>query len=160
MQQKLAAAQVARLDKEVKAWQQEERRLTEQEAKRKANEARRAALIADPGMQALATENQEFAELAESLVKKTQLEIVAQEEIRVELERVQKQFQRAKDRVETIGLTDAIGQLPAYAEDGSAQYRGERKRCSRKAVESPCSPGQAVRAGRSPIDGKHSRATD
>lgn len=111
LQQKLAAARVARLEKEVKSWQQEEQRMTEQEAKRKANEARRAAIGADPAMLDLATENKEFAELAESLAKKTRLEIASRDEIQAELDRVEKQYQRAVDHVETVGLTDAIGQL-------------------------------------------------
>lgn len=111
LEQRLAAARVARLDDEVKAWQQEEGRMAEGEAKQKANEARRAAIDAAPGMKALAQENQEFAELAESLATKTRVEISSQDTIRAELDRVQKQFQRARERVTTIGLTDAIGQL-------------------------------------------------
>ena len=111
LQKKLAVAQVARLDTEVKAWQQAERRMIEQEAMREANEARLAAIGAAPGMQALASKNQEFAELAEALVKKTQLENASLDRIQDELGRVQKQYQTAKDRVDTIGLTDAIGQL-------------------------------------------------
>lgn len=111
LKQRLAAARVARLEEEVKAWQQEEGRMAEGEAKRKADEARRAAIGAAPGMKALASENQEFAELAESLATKTRVEIASQDDIQTELDRVQKQFQRARERVTTVGLTDAIGQL-------------------------------------------------
>ena len=111
LEQRLAAGRVARLEEEVKTWRQEEGRMAEEEAKRTADEARRAAIDAAPGMKTLANENQEFAELAESLATKTRVEIATQEGIRTELERIQNQFQVARDRVATVGLTDAIGQL-------------------------------------------------
>ena len=111
LQQRYAAARVSRLEEEIKAWRQEESRQAELEAKGKANEARRAALDADPGLQELATANKRLAELAESAATKTRQEMATQESIKVELENLQKQFKGARERVDVVGLTNSIGQL-------------------------------------------------
>lgn len=111
LQQRLAAADVARLEEEVKSWRQAESRMAELETKQKANEARLAAIQAAPGLHELATRNKTLAELAEALATRTRQEVTAQDNIKAELDKVQKQFQRARDRVETVGLTNSIGQL-------------------------------------------------
>jgi potassium efflux system protein len=111
LRQRLAASQVTRLEEEAKAWWQEESRMAELETKRKADEARRAAIEADPGLRELATMNKRFAELAESVAAKTRQEVAAQGDIKTELDNVQRQFQRARERVEAVGLTNSIGQL-------------------------------------------------
>ena len=111
LQQKLAAAKVARFGEEAKAWRAAESRMAEQEAKRKAEEARLAAIQADPALESLAAENQRLAELAETRAAGIRTESQSQIEIEAKLEEVQKQFQRARDRVEAIGLTNTIGLL-------------------------------------------------
>ncbi len=111
LQQRYAAAQVSRLEEEIKAWRKEESRLAELEAKREANEARRAVIEADPELQELASANKHLAELAESAASKTSQEMATQEGIRTELENVQKQFKGARERVELVGLTNSIGQI-------------------------------------------------
>ncbi|MDI9445171.1 MAG: hypothetical protein QM844_13475, partial [Planctomycetota bacterium] len=78
LRQKLATARAARLEAEVKAWRQAESRLVEQDARRRADEARRAALGADPALQALANDNQALAEIAESLASDVRQEVTAQ----------------------------------------------------------------------------------
>lgn len=111
LQQRLAAGRVSRLEEEVKTWREAESRALELETKRKANEARLAAMEADPELEELAGKNQTLAELAETVATKTREEILAQEEIRAELDNVQKQYQRAKRHVDLVGLTNSIGQL-------------------------------------------------
>ena len=82
LRQKLATARAARLEAEVKAWRQAESRLVEQDARRRADEARRAALGADPALQALANDNQALAEIAESLASDVRQEVTAQNAIK------------------------------------------------------------------------------
>ncbi len=135
LQQKLATARAARLEAEVKSWQQAESRLVEQDARRRADEARRAALGADPALQALANDNQSLAEIAESLASDARKEVTAQNAIKEELDGIEKQFQRARDRVEAVGLTNAIGQLlraqKTNLPDLARHYREARLRQAR-----------------------------
>ena len=111
LQQKLAAAEAARVEEETKAWRASESRMAEREAKRKAEEARLTTIQADPALQPLAAENQRFAEIAETRAAGIRKELQSQIDVKAKLEEVQKQFQRARDRVESIGLTNAIGLL-------------------------------------------------
>ena len=111
LEQKLAITKAARMEEEANAWRASESRTAEQEAKRKAEEARLAAIQADSALESLAAENQRLAELAETRAAGIRRESQSQIDIRTELEEVQKQFQRARDRVESIGLTNAIGLL-------------------------------------------------
>ena len=135
LRQKLATARAARLEAEVKAWRQAESRLVEQDARRRADEARRAALGADPALQALANDNQALAEIAESLASDVRQEVTAQNAIKEQLDGIEKQFQRARDRVEAVGLTNAIGQLlraqKTNLPDLAGHYREARLRQAR-----------------------------
>jgi potassium efflux system protein len=109
LQQRLAAARVGLLENEVKKWREVENRLAEIEAARQAEQARWEAISADPALKPYADENTALAELAKETAKKIRSESDSQAKVTAELEDVKKKFQQARDRVETIGLTVAIG---------------------------------------------------
>ena len=135
LEQKLAAAKMARLEEETKAWRGLEGRMAEQEAKRKSEEARLAAIQADPALQPMAAENQRLAELAETRAASFRKENQSQVDIKAKLEEVQKQFQRARDRVDIVGLTNTIGLLlrtqKSLLPDVQAYYREAKVRQTR-----------------------------
>jgi len=107
----LAVRQVALAEQEIKQWQQLANQRRQQEAQRQVEQASLEASRAHPAVRQLAQENAALAERRKELAERITETSQQLEEIQQGLTTVDDQFKRARERVETVGLTNAVGLL-------------------------------------------------
>lgn len=111
LQHDLSRREVARLEAEESRWAEALSAKRDREAEMQIEEAKRIARETDPALLQLATENQELAETRSKYA--TAIDRVAQElrDVREAYAEEDEAFKKIESRVNSIGMTEAIGQL-------------------------------------------------
>ena len=127
VQRDLTARQIALAEQEIKQLQELVNQRRQQEAERQAQAAKLGALQAHPAVRRLAEENAGMAEVRTGIAQRI-TQITAQlEQTNQQLTLVKEQFKRAKEKVDAVGLTNAIGLLLRKQRD-ALPHVGHRRR--------------------------------
>jgi len=123
----LKARQNALAEQELKQWQETVNRRRQQEAERQVQQASREVGHAHPAIRQLAERNAALAatrkELAERIVKTAQ----QLEQTQQKLGALKDRFKRAREKVEAVGLTNAIGLLLRKQREALPNLRVHRR---------------------------------
>lgn len=127
LQRDMAAREIALQEQKLKMWQEAVNRRRQQEAERQVQQASREVGHAHPAIRQLAERNAALAatrkELAERIVKTTQQLEKTQEKLAALKDR----FKRAREKVEAVGLTNAIGLLLRKQREALPNLRVHRR---------------------------------
>jgi potassium efflux system protein len=107
----LAARQAALVEQEIKQWQQLANRRRQQEAQQQVVQAGLEANRARPAVRQLAQENAALADKRNELARRITETTRQLEQTSTRLDALNDQFQRTREKVETVGLTNAVGLL-------------------------------------------------
>ncbi len=124
----LNAGRVALAEQEIKQWQEVVNRRRQQEAEQQARQAAWEAGQAIPAVKQLAQKNAALAEMRKSLAQHIADATRQLDQASQQLTALRDQFQRAREKVDTVGLTNAIGLLLRKQRDtlpNLAVYRRE-----------------------------------
>jgi potassium efflux system protein len=111
IQRDLAARRLALAEQEIKQIQDLVNRRRQAEAERQAQTARVEAVQAHPAVRRLAQESASLAEARTELAGKITAITAQLDETHQQLAAVKEQFKRAREKVDAVGLTNAIGLL-------------------------------------------------
>ncbi len=107
----LNARRVALAEQEIKQWQEVVNRRRQQEAEQQARQAAWEAGQAIPAVKQLAQENVALAEMRKSLAQHIADATRQLDQANQQLAALRDQFQRAREKVDAVGLTNAMGLL-------------------------------------------------
>jgi len=122
----LAARRVGLAEQEVKQWQEFVNRRRQQEAEQQMQQASWEAGQAHPALRRLAEEKAALAEMRKALAQRIVETTRLSDQTSQQLATLKEQFKRARDKVETVGLTNAIGLLLRKQRESLPNLRAHR----------------------------------
>jgi potassium efflux system protein len=122
----LAARQVALAEAAVQQWRGLVDARRQQEAQGQLRQAQLEAAHADPAVRALAERNSQLAGARSQLAQKISETTQDLDTVRRDLQSLEAQIERTRERVDAVGLTDAIGMLLRKQREELQQYSQRR----------------------------------
>jgi potassium efflux system protein len=102
-------------------------KIRREDAEQRVSEARRDAQQTQPALHTLAEENQQLAERARQQIAELNESNRHLQGIQTMLEEISNKFERTREKVETVGLTDALGILLRSERDYLAKSRNQHQ---------------------------------
>ena len=107
----LAAGKLARAEQQLNQWREAAERLRREETESQLRRARREATLADPTFAALAEANARWTERRQEIVQLIARDTADLESSQQKLAHLREQMTRTRQKVDAVGLTNAIGLL-------------------------------------------------